>query len=213
MRLRRSCSACLLGRNHGLYASVFVSLWSSILFGKVDAPLAGLRPDQRIHRGLSHPASSPAEPSDSGRLWRWRRHLALVAHLRHHRPDRSLFAGCQRLEDDRHSKRPRHRQWHPDRHDCWRHAADSSNNLFQITTDISWLEASDLNHPLLRRMTIEAPGTYHHSLVVANLAESAAEAIGANATLCRVCSYFHDVGQTGEAGLFHREHELRAQPA
>src|SRR6266478_2904634 len=44
-------------------------------------------------------------------------------------------------------------------------------NLFQITTDISWLEASDLNHPLLRRMTIEAPGTYHHSLVVANLAE------------------------------------------
>ena len=38
-------------------------------------------------------------------------------------------------------------------------------NLFGITTDISWLEASDLNHPLLRRMTIEAPGTYHHSLV------------------------------------------------
>jgi putative nucleotidyltransferase with HDIG domain len=68
-------------------------------------------------------------------------------------------------------------------------------HLFQITTDISWLEASDLNHPLLRRMTIEAPGTYHHSLVVANLAESAAEAVGANATLCRVCSYFHDVGK------------------
>ncbi len=44
-------------------------------------------------------------------------------------------------------------------------------HLFRITTDISWLEASDLNHPLLRRMTIEAPGTYHHSLVVANLAE------------------------------------------
>src|SRR5205814_482089 len=68
-------------------------------------------------------------------------------------------------------------------------------HLFQITTDISWLEASDLNHPLLRRMTLEAPGTYHHSLVVANLAEAAAEAIGANATLCRVCSYFHDVGK------------------
>src|SRR6266404_18728 len=68
-------------------------------------------------------------------------------------------------------------------------------HLFRITTDISWLEASDLNHPLLRRMTIEAPGTYHHSLVVANLAEAAAEAIGANATLCRVCSYFHDVGK------------------
>ncbi len=67
--------------------------------------------------------------------------------------------------------------------------------LFQVTTDISWLEASDLNHPLLRRMTIEAPGTYHHSLVVANLAEAAAEGIGATATLCRDCSYFHDVGK------------------
>lgn len=67
--------------------------------------------------------------------------------------------------------------------------------LFGITTDISWLEAADLNHPLLKRMTIEAPGTYHHSLVVANLAEAAAEAIGANATKCRVCSYFHDIGK------------------
>src|SRR5205823_7744417 len=66
---------------------------------------------------------------------------------------------------------------------------------FQITTDVSWLEVAGVNHPLLRRMTIEAPGTYHHSLVVANLAESAAEAISANPTLCRVCSYFHDVGK------------------
>ncbi len=67
--------------------------------------------------------------------------------------------------------------------------------VFRITTDISWLELSDLNHPLLKRLTIEAPGTYHHSLVVANLSEAAAEAIGANATMCRVCSYFHDVGK------------------
>ncbi len=67
--------------------------------------------------------------------------------------------------------------------------------IFRITTDISWLELSDLNHPLLKRLTIEAPGTYHHSLVVANLAEAAAEAIGANATMCRVCSYFHDIGK------------------
>lgn len=67
--------------------------------------------------------------------------------------------------------------------------------LFGITTDISWLEAADLNHPLLKRMTIEAPGTYHHSLVVANLAEAAAEAIGANATMSRVCAYFHDIGK------------------
>lgn len=68
-------------------------------------------------------------------------------------------------------------------------------SAFLITTDISWLEAADLNHPLLKRMTIEAPGTYHHSLVVANLAEAAAEAIGANPTRARVCAYFHDIGK------------------
>ena len=68
-------------------------------------------------------------------------------------------------------------------------------NTFQLTTDISWLELSDLNHRLLRRMQLEAPGTFHHSLVVASLSEAAAEKIGANAPMCRVCSYFHDVGK------------------
>ncbi|MBL9152525.1 MAG: HDIG domain-containing protein [Verrucomicrobiales bacterium] len=73
---------------------------------------------------------------------------------------------------------------------------------FRITTDISWIELADLNHPLLKRMTIEAPGTYHHSLVVANLAEAAAEAIGANATQCRVCAYFHDIGKLNKPEYF-----------
>jgi len=68
-------------------------------------------------------------------------------------------------------------------------------SLFSITTNISWLELSDLNHPLLKRMTMEAPGTFQHSLAVANLAEAACEAIGANATMGRVCSYFHDIGK------------------
>ncbi len=68
-------------------------------------------------------------------------------------------------------------------------------STFRITTNISWLEQADLNHPLLKRLVIEAPGTYHHSLVVANLAEAAAEAIGASASMCRVCSYFHDIGK------------------
>ena len=67
--------------------------------------------------------------------------------------------------------------------------------IFKITTPISWIELSDLNHPLLRRLTMEAPGTYHHSLQVASLAEGAAEAIGADATQCRVCAYFHDIGK------------------
>jgi putative nucleotidyltransferase with HDIG domain len=66
---------------------------------------------------------------------------------------------------------------------------------FQITTTISWLELADLNHPLLQQMTMEAPGTYHHSLLVANLAESGAKAIGVDATACRVMAYFHDIGK------------------
>lgn len=74
--------------------------------------------------------------------------------------------------------------------------------MFQLTTEISWLEASDLNHKLLRRLQLEAPGTFHHSLVVASLAEAAAESIGANATLCRVCSYFHDIGKLTKPEYF-----------
>jgi putative nucleotidyltransferase with HDIG domain len=70
-----------------------------------------------------------------------------------------------------------------------------AQTIFRITTDIGWLELSDLNHPLLKRMMIEAPGTYQHSLVVGTLSEAACEAIGANATMARVCSYFHDIGK------------------
>lgn len=75
-------------------------------------------------------------------------------------------------------------------------------SLFAITTDISWLELSDLNHKLLRKLQLEAPGTYHHSMVVATLSESAAEKIGANAAMCRVCSYFHDIGKLKKPEYF-----------
>ena len=67
--------------------------------------------------------------------------------------------------------------------------------LFGVVTNIRLLELSDFNHPLLRRMILEAPGTYQHSIVVANLSELAAEAIGANSLLARVGAYFHDVGK------------------
>ncbi|MBX9743398.1 MAG: HDIG domain-containing protein [Chthoniobacterales bacterium] len=67
--------------------------------------------------------------------------------------------------------------------------------LFSVTTEISWLEMADLNHPLLRRLSLEAPGTYQHSIAVATLAEAAAEAIHANASICRVGAYFHDIGK------------------
>lgn len=75
-------------------------------------------------------------------------------------------------------------------------------SLFNVTTDITLLELSDLNHPLLKRMVIEAPGTYHHSLVVSTLAEAACETVGANALLARVGSYFHDIGKIARAEYF-----------
>lgn len=86
-------------------------------------------------------------------------------------------------------------------------------NSFHLTTDISWLELSDLNHKLLRRMQLEAPGTFHHSLVVASLAEAAAEKIGANAPMCRVCSYFHDVGKLKKPTYFiENQHDGMENP-
>ncbi len=68
-------------------------------------------------------------------------------------------------------------------------------SLFGITTDITLLELSDPNHPLLKRLALEAPGTYHHSIIVGNLNEAAAAAIGANSLLARVGAYFHDIGK------------------
>jgi cyclic-di-AMP phosphodiesterase PgpH len=75
-------------------------------------------------------------------------------------------------------------------------------SIFRVTTDISWLELSDLNHKLMKRLQLEAPGTFHHSLVVASLAEAAAESIGANAPMCRVCAYFHDIGKLKKPHYF-----------
>ncbi|MFD0892188.1 HDIG domain-containing protein [Luteolibacter ambystomatis] len=86
-------------------------------------------------------------------------------------------------------------------------------SIFKLTTGITWLELSDLNHKLLRRMQLEAPGTFHHSLVVASLAEAAAESIGANAQLCRVCSYFHDVGKLKKPEYFiENQHDGAENP-
>lgn len=75
-------------------------------------------------------------------------------------------------------------------------------SLFELTTNITLLELSDLNHPLLRRMLLEAPGTYHHSLIVGNLAEAACEAVGANSLLARVGSYYHDIGKIEKSEYF-----------
>lgn len=66
---------------------------------------------------------------------------------------------------------------------------------FGITTDLTLLELSDFNHPILKRMQQEANGTFNHSVVVGNLAESCANAIGARSLLCRVGAYYHDIGK------------------
>lgn len=68
-------------------------------------------------------------------------------------------------------------------------------HLFKLTTDITLLELTDFNHPLLRRLQLVAPGTYHHSLMVANLSEKAAAEIGASPLACRAAALFHDIGK------------------
>ena len=66
---------------------------------------------------------------------------------------------------------------------------------FKISTDISLLELVDLNQPLMRNLLLEAPGTYHHSIVVGTLVEAAAEAVDVNPLLARVSAYYHDIGK------------------
>src|SRR5467141_956432 len=201
----------LLGRNHGLYAAVFVSLWSSVLFGRIDASLLVIslisgftavyltlqvrRRAQLIRAGVGVGVA----------IWLSSLRFGMIGPI-------NLFP-------------PMDNDWGM----IGLQSALALGNgivtamivggalpmleqLFQITTDVSWLELSDLNHPLLRRMTIEAPGTYHHSLVVANLAEGAAEKIGANATLCRVCAYFHDVGKLVKPEYFTENMNFERNP-
>jgi putative nucleotidyltransferase with HDIG domain len=201
----------LLGRNHGLYAAVFVSLWSSVLFGKIDAPLLVIS----LISGFTA-VYLTLQVRRRGQLIRAGVGVGVAIWLS------SLSFGMIGPVD-----------LFPPMNNDWGMIGVQSaltigngivtamivggalpvlEHLFQITTDVSWLELSDLNHPLLRRMTIEAPGTYHHSLVVANLAEAAAEKIGANATLCRVCAYFHDVGKLVKPEYFTENMNFERNP-
>jgi len=75
-------------------------------------------------------------------------------------------------------------------------------SLFSVTTDITLLELADLNRPILRKLMLEAPGTYHHSLVVGSLSEAAAEAVGGNPLLARVAAYYHDIGKIDKAEYY-----------
>ena len=71
-----------------------------------------------------------------------------------------------------------------------------------IETDLTLLEWSDLNRPLMQRLSLEAPGTYAHTIAIANLAEAACRAIGANALLARVGAYYHDIGKISKPQYF-----------
>lgn len=87
-----------------------------------------------------------------------------------------------------------------------------TETAFELTTDITLQDVSDLSHPLLQRLAIEAPGTYHHSLMVANLAQAAAYEVGADATLVRAGAYFHDIGKLTKPELFAENMQSQDNP-
>ncbi|HLB26001.1 MAG TPA: HDIG domain-containing protein, partial [Nitrospirota bacterium] len=75
-------------------------------------------------------------------------------------------------------------------------------SLFKVVTDISLLEYSDLNRPLLKQLMVSAPGTYHHSVIIGTLAEAAAESVAVNPLMARVASYYHDIGKIRKPEYF-----------
>jgi putative nucleotidyltransferase with HDIG domain len=82
--------------------------------------------------------------------------------------------------------------------------------MFGITTRMQLMELAQLNHPLLRRLQEEAPGTFHHSVIVGNLAERAADQIGADSLLVRVGCYFHDIGKVAKP-VYYIENQLAGE--
>jgi hypothetical protein len=80
--------------------------------------------------------------------------------------------------------------------------------LFDTVTNISLLELADFDNPILQRMMMEAPGTYHHSLIVGNLSEAAAQAVGAHALLARIGAYYHDIGKLSKPEYFSENQDI-----
>jgi putative nucleotidyltransferase with HDIG domain len=191
----------LLGRNHGIYAAIFASLWSFVVYRGSDAKLLVMslicgfiavfvtlevrRRSRLLRAGLFVGLATWVLAMVFGYIgpviweapgntqWQMIGYQSLIAI--------SSGVGTALIVGG---------------------ALPVLESLFRITTNMSWLELADLNHPLLKRMTIEAPGTYHHSLIVAHLAEAAAESVGANAAMARVCSLFHDIGKLVKPDYF-----------
>ena len=185
--------SALLGKNQGIYVAIFVSLWGSILWMLVDAiPLA-----MSLISGFVA-VFVTLQVRRRGQFIRAGVYVGVATWLL------ALSFGLIEVN------------WMSPADTNWRLAGFQSlaaigsavltamlvsgalpalEQMFHITTGISWLELTDLNHPLLMRLSLEAPGTYEHSQAVARLAEAAAEKVGANAAMCRTCSYFHDIGK------------------
>ncbi len=82
--------------------------------------------------------------------------------------------------------------------------------VFKIATSMTLMEYSDANQPLLKKLAMEAPGTFSHCLLIGSMAEHAAEAIGANGLLCRVGSYYHDIGKINKPAILSRTRWARS---
>ena len=190
----------LLGKNHGIYGAVFVSLWTSILFRRIDAVLLTIS----LLTGFIA-VFTTVQVRRRSRLIRAGVYVGLATWVL------GVSFGIITVP------------WLPVGMADWASFLKQSvmailsgvmtgmvvggalpmlEGLFQITTDMSWLEIADHNHPLLLRLNREASGTWHHSEVVADLAEVAANRIGANGTMARACAYFHDIGKLVKPNYF-----------
>ncbi len=202
--------SALLGKNQGIFAAIFVSLWGSILWSLVDAIFLAMslisgfvavfvtlqirRRGQFIRAGLYVGLATwllaisfgliELNWSNMGQTnWTVAGYQSLAA-IGSGLITAMLVSG----------------------------ALPALEQTFRLTTAMSWLELTDLNHPLLMKLSMEAPGTYEHSQAVARLAEAAAERIGANASMCRTCAYFHDIGKLVKPDYFTENMRTERNP-
>jgi cyclic-di-AMP phosphodiesterase PgpH len=200
----------LLGKNHGIYGAVFVSLWTSIPFRGLDAVLLIIslitgsiavfasiqvrRRSQFIRAGLYIGLANWVLGMCFGIItvpWRpvgvadWSLFLEQsVIVILYGIISGAVVGGVLPMLE----------------------------GLFHITTDMSWLEIADHKHPLLLRLSLKASGSWHHSQAVADLAEAAANRIGANGAMARACAYFHDIGKLVRPRYFSENIAGRENP-
>ncbi len=183
----------LLGRHHGLHAAVFVSLWSSILLRSIDAiPLVMSLISGFVAVFVTLQVRARVQLVKAGcfvglAIWLLALSFQLIEIYPSNLSDTPwtlvfqqtvvIFAVSIGISIVISGTMP------------------IIESLFDITTPVYWREKGDLNHPLLKRLSSEAPGTYFHSIHVGQLASEAAEAIEADADFCQTSALFHDIGK------------------